>query len=49
MITSYEDYIDWCWDRDQEPLSEDEWAAEVEQVRADRLITNKEMDDAGDA
>ena len=46
MITSYEDYVDGCRDRDQEPLSEDEWAAEVAQARADRLIADREMDDA---
>jgi hypothetical protein len=47
MILTYEDYLDYCEATDTYPLDPDEWQQEEDEARAERLITNKEIDDAG--
>jgi hypothetical protein len=46
MILTYEDYLDYCEATDTCPLDPDAWQQEEDEARAERLITNKEIDDA---
>ena len=46
MILTYDEYLDLCELTDNIPLDPDEWQQERDEARAERLIQNKEMDDA---
>jgi len=45
MILTYDEYLDLCELTDNIPLDPDAWQQEREEARAERLITNKEIDD----
>ena len=41
---TYDDYLDYCEERDLEPLDRKTWRREVDEAKAERVIDNKEYD-----